>query len=303
MSTIAGCSIAPSASEPNVRASGPAGWETVATNSADYVLFGEIHGTRQSPRIVAEYVCAVALSDGPVLFAVELPAALNDPLQRAWNDPRPFRDVFAELVEGNMLLAQDGAFTDATLDALSWLKGVRGRGADIDVIAISGPRDQAHIRKYASLPFLEQREAMYADNLRSSAARRDYAQVVALVGNLHAQKRTPNASISRSMATILSEDSKVFSLLMTHNGGTAWNCFAEQGTVSATGQPNIVCGARQITNNSPRLAPEWGIQVSGSEVEGFDGYFNVGILSAARPPTSEDAVAAPVEERDSCELS
>lgn len=260
----------------------PSGW--VSVGNPKYVIFGEVHGTEQSPRMAGQYVCVVAMTSGPVLFAIELPARLNGELQQAWESKEPLDAEFLSRVSDGPPLAQDGAFTDATLSVLAWLRSIRDLGADIDVVAISGPRDTSQAEEFAELSFLGQREAMYAANVRLAAAARRYAQVVVLVGNAHAQKQPLGSSEYKSMASLLAEESTVISLAMRHSGGTAWNCVAQEGVTSPSGQPSIVCGPRQLQVNSENVAFTLGIELMPLDGLGFDGYFNLGVVSSAAPP-------------------
>lgn len=65
----------------------PDGWRALAGRAPRTIIFGEVHGTEQSPRIVGEVACALAARGGRVLVAVEPPVQEDAALQAAWRGP------------------------------------------------------------------------------------------------------------------------------------------------------------------------------------------------------------------------
>ena len=65
----------------------PEGWSQVAEWGSRYVVFGELHGTHESPAFVGDLACALASRDRRVLVAVELDSTIDGALQDAWKQP------------------------------------------------------------------------------------------------------------------------------------------------------------------------------------------------------------------------
>ena len=63
----------------------PLGWDTVAARKPQFVIFGEVHGTRQAPDFVGDVACALAARGERILVAIEHSATENAILQNAWN--------------------------------------------------------------------------------------------------------------------------------------------------------------------------------------------------------------------------
>src|SRR5262249_46801951 len=132
-----------------------------------------------------EFACAV--SDEPVLLAVELDSPLNQQLQTAWTNersPPAFESSVVSLFDGH----RDGRGSQAMIAMLSRAFALKQKGADIDVVAFSGFRDVAQQMKYSDLQGQGPQEAAQAENIAIAAGRRDYAHIVVLVGSFHAQK-------------------------------------------------------------------------------------------------------------------
>ncbi len=260
------------------------GWETIAELSKGGVaIFGETHGTRQSPAAVAEFVCAV--SDRPVLLAVELDAKLDDELQSVWDDTSS--EAITALAPVLFRGRSDGVGSEAMLKMLIRLHQLKRSGADIDVVAFNGPRDSAQVSKFADLHGQGPHEAMQAENIDIAMRQGDYDHAVVLVGSFHAQKTVVQmGDVSfEPMAMQLSRMRPVFSLKMAQAGGSAWQCQLKKGAhiVGATiSEDQIECGDFDI---DPEADDSPGIQVNEGDIKRYDGVYNVGAVQAS-PPAS-----------------
>lgn len=257
------------------------GWESLAEASRGGVaIFGELHGTQESPAVVLEFACAV--SNEPVLLAVELNSALNRQLQTAWRDersPQAFESSVAPLFEG----LSDGRGSQAMIAMLSRAFAMKQAGAHIDVVAFNGLRDAAQQAKYSDLQGQGPLEAAQAENIAIAADERDYAHVVVLAGSFHAQKtmiRMGGAEFE-PMARRLARQKHVVSLKMTDAGGSAWVCqskpVADHG---ARADPE--CRGFEIDPDTDGGGPP-GIRLDNSQGEKYDGAYNVGLIRASPP--------------------
>ncbi len=260
------------------------GWAEIAAASAGkYLIFGETHGTLEGVRAVQEYVCQIA--DGPVLLGVELPSSKNDALQQVWNAEQPaagsLRGALLEVFDQRL----DGVGSQAMFDMMVALHGFKQSGADIDIVAFNGARDNDQKARFAHLPSQNPHEAAQAENIRTAAQKRRYDHVVVLAGSAHAQK-SPfkiGGDPFDPMAMKLAPPDEVVSLRMEFGSGTAWTCRLKAG-VELQGRrathEDIMCGAHPV-NGLKSLPPR--MELSSSSDEGFDGYYSVGPVSASPP--------------------
>lgn len=225
----------------------PEGWDEVITRDPDFVVFGELHGTREAPALIAQIVCAEAMQGRRVLLAVEHSSFYNPGLQDAW---RLAHDAFrAALSHLGWRGQDDGVASEAMLMLVTSAHSLKEKGAAIDIVAFNGTRDDAQRARFANLPSQGPHEAAQAENIAEAAARNDYDRVIVLVGGLHAA--TAPLSIGgpefEPMAMRLRVYGTVLSLAMQHAGGTSWNCQLRPGARPAPGKAvtsdMIACGA------------------------------------------------------------
>lgn len=260
------------------------GWSEVAEASkSKFLIFGETHGTLESPRAVQEFVCQVA-SD-PVLLAVELDSSANDELQSAWKGEgrTPLPEVLRQTMAGRL----DGVGSQAMFDMVVRLWGLKQLGAQIDIVAFNGAKDSDQAAQFAHLPGQEPHEAAQAENIRTAAAKRQYRHVVVLVGSLHAQKSVVEIGDRRfePMAMKLAPSDQVVSLRMEHAGGTAWNCRLKTETPPpdrAILQSDLDCSPHSVSGSQNQ---EPAMVLKDFADGSFDGVFSVGPVSASPPPT------------------
>jgi hypothetical protein len=268
----------------------PSGWNNVLKQAPRFVVFGELHGTEQSPQFVGQLVCAEAMRGQRVLLAVELGANRDEALQAAWQLPSgQFELALAKL---DWVGRQDGLGSKAMFDLIVRMHLLKQRGLPVSITAFSGAKDKQQYEKFASLPGQGPHEASQAENIANAAAAGAPDITIVLVGNLHARK----APVERRgmtydpMAKRLSAYGKVVSLDMRYGPGTSWNCQLKPGFKPLPGQPvgpeNIACGPFPTAGNVVGKGPAR-IDVPAQEPEaraiGFDGTFWLGPVSASPP--------------------
>ena len=265
------------------------GWEEVAQASADkYLVLGEAHGSAEAPTATAELVCSLA-QDGPVLLAIEFSSSTNAAWQRAWAAPHAeFRArLFAEVSEWGE--RNDGVASEAMLAMLVRLHALKDAGADIDIVAFNGARDDAQRAAFAGLPGQEPHEAAQAANIREAGQQRDYGHVVVLVGNLHAEKTpiTLNGIDIRPMANLLAEADRIVSLAMHTDGGETWGCQLGADVEFDPGKPITT---EMLDCSAQRIGPDRDPRTRGFHLDpamasrGFDGVFALGPVTASPLP-------------------
>lgn len=267
------------------------GWQAVAKAAeGKFLIFGETHGTEQSPTAFGEYVCAVS-GDEPVLVAVELSAFYNEGLQTAWQaSPEEFRAALLNNVE-ELPKRIDGVGSVSMISMLTKLHALKADGADIDIVAFNGPRDAAQFEKFSDLLGQEPHESAQADNIRIAAEKRDYRHVIVLVGGVHAAKHefSFGGEPWKAMALKLAPDDQVISLVQRDSGGEAWNCRmpddVDDGLVKAE---DLQCApfetfADDGMDGEARMA-FWA--ENDTVDERYDGYFYLGPTTASPPAFS-----------------
>ena len=268
------------------------GWGEVAEEAqGKYLLFGESHGSAESPAVVAEYVCAVA-QDGPVLLAVEFSSTNDEGWQRAWAAPPDrFREtLLTEVPEWRG--RSDGVASEAMLAMLERLHALKSSGLPIDIVAFNGASGDAQRAAFTGLPGQEPHEAAQAANIRKAAQMKDYAHVVVLVGNLHAMKAPVSLGgvTIRPMAMMLAEPEHVVSLDMHTDGGETWGCQLRDDVEIDPTRPitddMIQCAAHPSGASRPAMTPGFHLRKRG-EGEFYDGLFALGPVTASPPAAIE----------------
>ena len=211
----------------------PDGWRAVEARNPHYVIFGETHGSRESPELVGAIACALAIRGQRVLVGVEIASSTNPDLQRLWATSAA---GFAHRLLSELPYyaeREDGVASVAMVRMLDRLHMLSKSGKKVDIVAFNGARDAAQVRRWRDLPGQGPHEAAQAENIAEAAARQSYDRVLVLVGNFHAQRRPahwPNATFD-PMALRLAHTDTIISLNQVFAAGTLWNCIRKSGTV------------------------------------------------------------------------
>ncbi|WP_156359855.1 hypothetical protein [Sphingomonas sp. Leaf10] len=290
---IAVASIGLAAAAPTVAHAGercgvPDGWAEVTRRKPRYVVFGEIHGTAQSPAFIGTLACALTTRGERVLVAVELSSSDNDALQAAWRLPP---GQFPEALHKTGLVGRrDGVGSVATRDMIVRLHALKSAGRPVSIVAFNGARDSAQRAKFADQPGQGPHEAAQAENIRNAAAAGRYDHVLVLVGNLHARKEPieRDTATFRPMAMQLAPAGKVMSLNMATAGGSAWTCELRAGAKFERGKPissgMIECAGHPVRSDSTiNRAPFVAVQpLPGTQHDpAYDGWFWLGTVTAS----------------------
>lgn len=282
--------VAPPSAATQTPCTAPEGWDAVVARDPDFVVFGEIHGTAESPAFVERLICAEAMQGRRVLLAVEHSAWQNSAWQKAWALPQgAFREALPDL---GWRGREDGVASAAMLALVAGAHALKDKGAAIDIVAFNGTRDDAQRARFADLPAQGPHEAAQAENIAEAAARTDYDRVIVLIGNLHAEiaPLSIGGPAFDPMAVRLRAYGTVLSLGMQHAGGESWSCVLLPETKLAPGQDvtddMITCSAsRAGAEGSSDRAPHITVEnlADPQLARRFDGTFWVGPITASPP--------------------
>ena len=177
-------------------------------------MFGEVHGTNETPELVSAVNCELAREGARVLLALEIPDFLNGELA----DFTAGRTGVDELLSGKLFwnrppASQDGRSSRAMLRLLQEIRDCRSRGLLID------PRGIVSVLRAA-----RDNEAMMALNLRTLVTNRPYDYAVVLTGRRHACRKAHRLSIKpRPMAAYFAPD-ELYLVQVSFRGGSTWHC-------------------------------------------------------------------------------
>lgn len=272
----------------------PDGWADVVRRDPHYVVFGEMHGTQQSPAFVGNLACALAARGERVLVAVELESRSDAAFQAAWRLPPA--QFPAALLKDGWAGRRDGVGSVAMRDMLVRLHALKSVGRPIALVAFNGARDATQQAKFADQAGQGPHEAAQAENIRNAAAVGRYDRVLVLVGNLHARKEPVErgAVTFRPMVMQLAPARDVVSLDMASAGGSTWTCELRAGAKFEPGKPiskdAIECSGHPVRRDatidrSPfiTLQPLPGRQRDPA----YDGSFWLGPVSESPPARPE----------------
>ena len=237
-----------------------------AVLDAPFLVFGEVHGTREVPGFVAGYLCAAAKAGRKLTLALEYPSTEQAALDAFMASGGSAQD--AERFTGAGIWRspkQDGRTSIDMLRMFETVRALRAGGTDIRVVAIDA--DVAPAR----------RDAVMADNLRGELRQGAGRQLVALIGGLHAVRNKGNRfNPHYESAIYLVADQKPLALTVGTAGGTAWVC--------RSGNP-ASCNATTWDINKVTPAPATAFSLVPPSPQ-FDGVFYVGATTASPPAVS-----------------
>jgi hypothetical protein len=233
-----------------------------AVMDARFLVFAEVHGTREIPQFVSAYLCTVVNTKRAVTLVVEYPASGQAALDAFMASGGTAQDV-ANFKSSKFWSRpmQDGRTSIAMLQLYENIRDLRAKGGDIRVVAIDG--DVPH----------EKRDSVMAAGMRTEL-RGTRGQVVALVGGPHATRtKGKRGNPAYESAIFRVADLNPLALTVGTTGGTAWICQAD--TPAA-------CHAADWDVNTVAPVPVTPFLLKAPSPE-FDGVFFVGTTTASPP--------------------
>lgn len=239
----------------------------IPTGSADLVrpgsitVFGELHGTNEAPRFVADLACSAA--DGArVVVGIELPGTMNPALQLFLASDGS-DEARRALLADRFWNTEDGRSSRAMLALVDTVRRLKRAGRSADVFAFDGRFGGAGARD----------RGMAANLVERLGALVPAKTVVSiLTGNLHAR-----ASTERWMGWHLRERYPALRTLNNHySGGEAWACTPDGcGSIKLRGRDRGTERLVELTEQP--------------DENGYDGVFYFGHASASQPARAKQS--------------
>jgi hypothetical protein len=238
------------------------GWNKIAANKKlQWIIIGELHGTKETPEIFADAVCLTAKSR-PVVVAVEHPVR-----------DQPLLDTY---------IASDGgaAAKLAFLKASIWSNDFK-----------DGRSSEAYFNLFERLRIMHKAGKVHSviafqPVFKANSTAADYEKSMAetlmtktpkghatltLVGNMHAMRgKVPFPPYYGAMASHLPQPETI-TLDTVSNGGEAWNC-----------RSMTKCGAS--SSPPPPVMFKRGVKLTGDKENLFSGALYLGTVTTASLP-------------------
>lgn len=238
----------------------PGARQFVGINKFRFLIVGEMHGTNETPALVADLACNFA-SSRPVTVGIEFNVAatpvLNSYLQSDGGEKA--RQALLSLGAWHNSYT-DGRSSKAMFALIEQLREFRSTGAKIRIAAFQ-PNDIGKLDQHYY-------ELAMANNWAKIADEAADDLILILVGNLHAMKQLPARFPFASAASHL-KSSETVSLGPEQEGGSAWNCQADG------------CQAHSLGRGAPKSRQ---VGLFATQTGGFDGSYSVGQQYSASQP-------------------
>jgi hypothetical protein len=230
--------------------------------SRQVIVLGEIHGTNESPRFAENLVCHLLKAKKRVVLALEIQNNYQSQIVEAINQTSEEAAV-AQL--GKMLFwrasMQDGKRSIGYMSLLRSAWRWKKQNPEFQVIAVDLPS--------GSVPLT--REEYIAAKLKE-AVQESRVTVVALLGNLHAQ-RAKGTLWDQDFVPAVSLVTKLdlVSLKMDYSAGTAWVC------------NRAGCGVNSVSSVPPSRKFQTPRITLSKQDPKFDGMYFLGEVTASAP--------------------
>jgi hypothetical protein len=233
--------------------------------TADYVrghrivMFGEGHGTKETPAVFLRIVCVALKQGANVAVGLEMPVDLNEALAtylQSTGDPA----ARAALLHTDFWKhGQDGRTSVAMADMIDGLRRLRQAGYPLAVFAMQGAGADWQVRN----------DEKMATRIREEFNARPTSLILTLTGNVHSMKTRPEwfpAQVPSPVPTHL-KDLDVLTFDLTSTGGSAWSC-------------KSVCAPH---SQAARPGPEEFVVSPSGMSDAYTGQINVGKTTASPP--------------------
>ncbi|NTX37743.1 hypothetical protein HUA74_11050 [Myxococcus sp. CA051A] len=235
------------------------------------LLLGEVHGTREVPRFVAQAACQAVVAGIPVTVGLELPLE-NQGRVDAFLESAGEEADWLKLMEAPFWRSPypDGRGSEAMANMLEHLRQLRSQGLDVDVFVFDHPKANG-----------QQREDAMAGTVAFQVESSPQRFHMVLSGNIHSRTKQglPWDQKHRPMGYLLEQRLEhVVALDMAYASGSAWICSVDQKGVKSA----LDCGVREAKgkdNGTRFFVHTW----DSTNSEGYHGVFYVGAVNASAP--------------------
>ncbi|HYH97729.1 hypothetical protein [Hyalangium sp.] len=233
------------------------------------MMLGELHGTQEVPRFVAQSACQVASAGTPMTVGLELPVENQERVSTFIRSAGTDED-WLKLMEAPFWRSPfpDGRSSEGMANLLEQLRRLRIQGLEVDAFVFDHP-------KLAG----QERENAMAATVLSYVRKGPDRFFMVVAGNVHPRtaQGVPWDKKYRPMGMQIAEEvDETIALDMAYNSGTAWIC-----AVGSRGE-KLECGVKdtQGKDNGDRYFVHlW----SDEDDNGFHGVFYVGPVTASLP--------------------
>ncbi|MFP2903338.1 hypothetical protein ACLEQD_44795, partial [Corallococcus sp. 4LFB] len=185
------------------------------------MLLGELHGTQEVPRFIAQSVCQLVTVGMPVTVGLELPVE-NEERITAFLQSQGGEVDWLKLMEAPFWRSPypDGRGSAAVANMLEQLRQLRAQGLDVAVFVYDHPKLSG-----------QQREDALTRTVLSQVKATPQRFHLVVSGNVHSRtaKGLPWDKQYRPMGYLLKDQlDDVMALDMAYDSGTAWICAANR---------------------------------------------------------------------------
>ncbi|RKH30007.1 hypothetical protein D7Y13_14495 [Corallococcus praedator] len=233
------------------------------------MLLGELHGTQEVPRFIAQSVCQLTTSGTPVSVGLELPVE-NEERVTAFVKSEGTEEDWLKLMEAPFWRSPypDGRGSEAVANMLEQLRLLRAHGLDVEAFVYDHPKLSG-----------QKREDALTQTVLSQVKAGPGRFHLVVSGNIHPRtaQGLPWDKQYQPMGRLLKAQLKnVLSLDMAYNSGSAWICAADKRV------GKLDCGVKETKgkdNGDRFFVHVW----DSPNEEGYHGVFYVGRVSASEP--------------------
>ncbi len=237
------------------------------------LLLGELHGTQEVPRFIAQAACQLTVAGTPVSVGLELPAE-SQARVTTFLQSQGREEDWLKLMEAPFWRSPypDGRGSEAVANMLEQLRLLRARGLDVAVFVYDHPKLKGQPRERVLA-------ATVLKEVEAGPAR--FHLVVS--GNVHPRtaKGLPWDKEYQPMGRLLTARLKhVVALDVAYDSGSAWICAPDERSRT------LDCGVKEAKgkDNGDRFF----VHVWGSpNKDGYHGVFYVGRVTASAPAISK----------------
>jgi hypothetical protein len=212
--------------------------DSFVSDEHQYVLLGELHGTNELPRYFELTVRRALLARGNVVAAMELPEALNGPLNSLVASEMLEQDKTRFLDALRIHASSDGRTSQAVIDVIFSLAKLAKENPGFSLRFVVPTLTMGEAGSYST---------RLADNIVEAS---DGGLVIALMGNIHASSASLFSSSGEPPAGGILPEESTLNVLLRTAGGDAWNCL-ESAPCGVVSNPieELDCGAREVEDS------------------------------------------------------
>jgi hypothetical protein len=193
---------------------------------APLLLFGEMHGSQESPALIHGLVCDVSARQ-EVAVGLEIPSG-NQPLFDAYMASAGNADDARKLISSEFWQqSRDGRSSVAMLKLIEGLRALKQAGRPVSLFAFD---EQTRTS--------EKRDVAVANGVRRFHDAHPDVRIIALMGNFHARQATIQVGENTMIPSgKLLADLHPMSVFVSYPAGTIWACMPDCGMQTLTTAP------------------------------------------------------------------